>query len=305
MSDLRSMGAWHVRASSTLGWLLAALLLLATSTAVAQPSKKSPEDRGKELAVEGLTLYQANKFKEALVKFEEAETHYPTAQVLRMKGYALVGMQRWVEAAESIEGALKNELKPLMPADAEDAEDQLKDVLSHVATVTIKAAVPIATVRVDGGGARELPQTLRLNVGSHRFVVEAKNRETLDSLHDVVAGPSTLTLTPGISKAKPIDKVTRKIDDDEEAESKRGDDEERRRPKKDPDDKEAEDDAAAEEAKKRAAEKEAEDAETEERTPSKKPSAPSAGLFPHQVPVGLALMGVGVAAAAVGAGTGG
>ena len=268
-------------------------MICITSHAAAQFGKKTPEDRGKDLAIEGLSLYQQNKFKESLAKFEEAERLFPTAQVIRMKGYALVGLQQWLAAADAIEAALKSDRKPLMPADAEDAEDQLAEVMTHLGTLTIKADAPSATVRIDDGKPQELPYTQRLTVGSHRFVVEAKNRKTIDTSHDVVAGPATLTLTPTVPKAPPPN--------DE------GDED---RPPKGDDDKAGDDEEAAKRKAQEAeaARRKAEEAERErerERERNEKPFDAFAGFFPYQGMVGLAAMGVGIAAAGVAAGAGG
>jgi hypothetical protein len=255
--------------------LVAALVLGSTTVALAEPSEKE-QAKGRELATAALDHYQKEQYADALSKFQEAEKLYPTAQVLRMQGYTLIALKRYADAIDLLERALKTDFKPLLPADAEDTEDQLKEALKKVGSITLRSSVEKATVRIDDGEPRPLPQTVRLSVGSHRFVVEAPNYESKEERRDVVAGTAVLQLTPSVKKVAPP---------------------------KDPEDKsdsEKRTDADAEPSSSSTTETE----EPVEGKPTKNPTNPFGGWFPHQRNVGLALASVGVAASGTALGIG-
>jgi hypothetical protein len=192
-----------------------ALLFIATA-AMAEPSEKDQE-KGKKMAVDAFKLYQEEKYTEALAKFQEAEKFYPSANVIRMEGYSLKALKRYIEAIEVLEKALKTEFKPLMPAEAEEVEDHLKALKGMIAVVTIKSDVKGATVRIDNAAAKPLPLEITLMPGSHHFVTEAPGRDAVDESRDVKAGPVTLTFNPPAKKVevpkvveKPIEKPVEK-----------------------------------------------------------------------------------------------
>jgi tetratricopeptide (TPR) repeat protein len=178
-----------------------AITILSSSAALGQPGDKR-QNQGRDLAIEALQLYQDEKYADALVKFEQAERLYPTGQVLRMHGFTLIALKRYVEAIDALNKALTTEFKPLMPADAEDTEDRLADIKKKVAQVTLRSDVTGATVRIDGGEPKPLPVTLPMNPGRHHLVVAAPERDTLDESHDIPSGASTLSFSPK-KKKKP------------------------------------------------------------------------------------------------------
>jgi hypothetical protein len=164
------------------------------TSALAQPVDES---RGKELAGEAMAFYKDGEFEQALEKFKEAKALYPTAQVLRMTGYTLMAMERWLEAATILEEALGAEFKPLLPRDAEHAQDNLKEVVSHLAQVEVISGVAGAKVMVDGQERESLPAKLILEPGVHTFVVTADEHDHADTEKDVQAGQKiTIELDP-------------------------------------------------------------------------------------------------------------
>jgi tetratricopeptide (TPR) repeat protein len=202
--------------------LAVALVLGSTELALAQPLDKD-QTKGRDLATAGLELYQKEQYAEALTKFKDAEKLYPTAQVLRMQGYTLVALKRYVEAIELLERAVKTEFKPLLPVDAEDTEDQIKEALKRIASLTIRSSVAKATVRVDDGDPRPLPQALRLAPGAHHFVVEAPNHDPIDLSRDIQVGTSVLQLDPTAKKVEPPPVAPPSQDDkDKEKDEARG-----------------------------------------------------------------------------------
>lgn len=184
---------------------LGVFVLAISSFAFADDPEGVDEDKGRDLAVEAMGHYGESEFDKALELFTEAEKVYPTGQVLRMKGYSLMALERWMEAADTIEKAIASEYKPLLPRDAEDAEDQLKKVLSHLSVVKMSTTVSDASVSIDGDEARSLPAEVRLLPGVHRFVVEAPGHETEEQQRTLQAGETDLAFDlREIPKAKPV-----------------------------------------------------------------------------------------------------
>lgn len=181
--------------------MICSAVICSAPIALAEPSEEE-QNKGRELATTALELYQKEQYADALTKFAEAEKLYPTAQVLRMEGYTLIALKRFAEAADVLERALKSDFKPLLPADAEDAEDQLNAALKNVGTVIVRSSVESATVRIDDGEPRPMPQTVRLTVGSHRFVVEAPDHDAREESRNIVAGEATLRLNPTPKKVE-------------------------------------------------------------------------------------------------------
>ena len=204
--------------------LLTLLIFTLSLPAHAQPAGVD-EEAGRELAVEGMGHYKEGEFAAALEVFNRAREVYPTGQVLRMTGYTLLALERWIEAANAISEALKSEYKPLMPRDAEHAEDQLKKAMSHVGVVNVTSSVEGATLRVDGGPSRALPQRLLLEPGSHQFVVSARKHDHAETEESVGAGEEvnvSLDPTPLAEGEKPKPLPPPKPAPEEEEESGSG-----------------------------------------------------------------------------------
>lgn len=182
--------------------LLLALQLGAVGAAVVTPAAvhaqpaNVDEEAGRQLATEAMGHYNESEFAKALESFDKAREVYPAAQVLRMRGYTLMAMERWLAAADALDEALKSDFKPLVPADAEHAEDQLEKVLTHLSVITVESSVSGATVKVDGGDPRPLPATIRLEPGAHTFLVEADGYEPVEESHELKVGEKTLSLDP-------------------------------------------------------------------------------------------------------------
>ena len=166
-------------------WPLLLLACVASTPAAAQPIDAS---QGRQLAVEAMASYKAGDYQTALEQFEQARAIYPTGQVLRMTGYTLMAMERWMEAAELLEQALNTNLKPLSPGDAEHVEKNLKEVLKHIAQAQITSSVAGAEVSIDGGEPHELPAKLRLEPGLHSFVIRAAEHDQVQTEKRIEAG---------------------------------------------------------------------------------------------------------------------
>ncbi|MBW2458845.1 MAG: PEGA domain-containing protein [Deltaproteobacteria bacterium] len=184
----------------TLFMVTLAMVTLAMGTwslpAAAQPPGVD-EEAGRELATDAMVAYNTGDYGSALASFNQAREVYPTGQVLRMTGYTLFALENWVEAANTLDEAIKTEFKPLSEDDAEHARSQLAEALTHIASVTVNSSIDGATLTVDDGAAEELPATVRIDPGSHSFVVSAPGHDDLYRQEELEAGQElTFTMDP-------------------------------------------------------------------------------------------------------------
>jgi len=194
----RSMMSAMTRALFTL--LTPLLITLAVGTwspqAAAQPANVD-EEAGRELATDAMVAYNKGDYGSALASFNKAREVYPTGQVLRMTGYTLFALENWVEAANTINAALKTDFKPLSDDDAEHARAQLAEAMTHIAAVSVTSNIDGAQLAVDDGEAYELPTTVYLDPGSHAFVVSASGYDDLYRQEELEAGQElSFTMDP-------------------------------------------------------------------------------------------------------------
>lgn len=190
--------------------LIAALILggmtaVAPRVAVAQ----SPEEINiaRQTAVDGLQAYQAGEFAKALGLFDQAKALYPSAQILRMVGYSQLALERWMDAAASMEAALASTIAPLSDKDKQEVEAELAKAMAHIGVLTVQSEVTGAELAVDGGPFVALPleKPLRLLEGPHTLMVRAPEHEEL-TREITVEGGSKLEIPlnpPPIPKDEP------------------------------------------------------------------------------------------------------
>lgn len=153
--------------------LLTLALCMATVPAWAQPTPEQ-EAEGKQLARDAFEAYKQSNYLTALELFEKARAVYPTGQVLRMTGYTQLALERWVEAAETLEEALATDYKPLDDDVRGEVKEHVEEALSHVTVTVLTSEVEGAKVSIDGGEPIDLPTEVRLLEGTHTFVASAE-----------------------------------------------------------------------------------------------------------------------------------
>ena len=198
--------------------LVAALLLGALAASLPrEAAAQSPDEItiARQTAVDGLQAYQAGEFAKALGLFDQAKAIYPSAQILRMVGYSQLALERWMDAAASMDAALVSTIGPLSDTDKLGVEADLAKAMAHIGVLTIKSDAAGAQVAVDGGPLQPLPleRPLRLLEGKHTFMVTAPEHEDL-TREILVEGGSKLELplnpTP-IPKDEPAPKPKPKV----------------------------------------------------------------------------------------------
>jgi hypothetical protein len=154
---LRSVGA------------LLALLFVASTAAAEQPPAEPYIAKFKE----GRALLDANKFAEALEKFQESLKLKEASGTLLNMGDCQEHLGQYASASISFERARSlaaDEKKPEREKEARDRANKLEPLISKI-TVTAPAGAKI-TVTVDGGPA-ELGQPVSVDGGTHVVHAEA------------------------------------------------------------------------------------------------------------------------------------
>jgi hypothetical protein len=159
--------------------LFALAVLGPAGPALAQTPSPQEIALARQTALEGLTAYRAGQFDKALALFEQARAVYPSAQVLRMEGYSLLALEKWIKAADAMDAALVSEIGPLSPEDKADVEQQLAKAMAHLVLVNISSTVPGAKLIVDDNDPVALPlnKPLRMIDGFHSFIVTAPDHD--------------------------------------------------------------------------------------------------------------------------------
>jgi len=178
--------------------LIAALILGGVTTVLPRgAAAQTPEEINiaRQTAVDGLQAYQTGEFAKALGLFDQAKALYPSAQILRMVGYSQLALERWMDAAASMEAALASTVAPLSDKDKQEVQTELAKAMAHIGVITIQSDVTGAELAVDGGPFVALPlgQPLRLLEGPHTLMVRAPGHEEL-TREIVVEGGSKLEL---------------------------------------------------------------------------------------------------------------
>jgi hypothetical protein len=190
---------------------LSTLLLLAavlSVLALARPAlAQSPAEIkiARQTAGEALGAYKAGEFEKALKLFDQARAVYPSAQILRMTGYTLLALERWEQAAVTMEQSRDSTLGALSADDRKEVDSQLAKVLSHLGMVTVTTKVDGAKLVIDSGEPRPLPldKPIRLVEGKHQFTVSAPQHVDVTDEINVEGGKTAeLDLEPE-PKAKP------------------------------------------------------------------------------------------------------
>lgn len=201
----------HRIAPRWLALLVAAVLTLGmlsvATPAFAEPTEEE-EAKGRDLAKQAMGHYKEAEYEEANGLFEQARANYPAGQVLRMSGYTLMALEKWLDAAEMLERALKTDYKPLLPRDAEDAQDNLKEVMKHIAVVEVISGVGGTQLRIDDGDKVALPHKQRLLPGTYALKVTKEGHKAAKKEITVEGGESVqykLSPTPRTAEPDPVE----------------------------------------------------------------------------------------------------
>jgi hypothetical protein len=160
--------------------LALAVIVTLASAAHAQPSppddvtSSANRDRGRELAREAASLFQAGNRRAAVAKFEEAYELFPTPALLYNIGKAYAGLSEYVRAHNALSEFLRQTVESDTDFDRRaEAQAILADLAPHVGVATITAPTFAgADIQVDGValGRAPLAAPVAISPGVHELV---------------------------------------------------------------------------------------------------------------------------------------
>lgn len=149
-----------------------------------QPPAPSPSDPRKEGAeqhrLRAIRFYDARNFSAAREEFLTAYQLVPSHRLLYNLGVVSMALGDSASAYDYFERSLRDGGDGVPPARRAEIEAQLRDLVSHVATLTIRVDVHGAELSVDGRkiGVAPLTQPVRLNAGTHEVLARSLGRSS-------------------------------------------------------------------------------------------------------------------------------
>jgi hypothetical protein len=196
----------RLRSRRFASWLLAGALFVTTYEAGAENAADKATAR--KLATEGIELYQAGKYPEALDRLERAEALYDAPVHLLYIARTETALNRWVEAAETYRRLVRVKLDPSAPEAFQQAIDEGKKELAELEPkipslkVEVTPSVEGLEVRIDGEvvSSAALGVDRPIDPGEHRVSATAPGYGAGEQ--QVTVAPSTkesvaLELVPG------------------------------------------------------------------------------------------------------------
>lgn len=156
--------------------VIAALLAPPLLASAAEQSSPAAE----ALAKEGVELRRVGKDAEALPKFEQAFAKSSNPKHRAQLGLCQQAVGRWVEAEESLSGALQSSTHPWIKQNRDILKQSLETAKEHIGSLEITGSPVGAKVLLDGQilGRLPLAQPLRLNQGSVALEIAADGHQT-------------------------------------------------------------------------------------------------------------------------------
>jgi len=193
----------------------ASVAVLAVWTFAAAPGRADatvPACRGHNPAAaaaartEGLKHYRASKREghddaemTAALGFFDAACAAGDDKALELRAYALAGVERFIEAAETLDAFLAAHPLESLPADTRARlASQQPAILSRVASLTVETDAPGAKVTINHEAAGVTPlHSVRLRPGRYDLEVSGEGIGTISRSLDLVPGDRTERFTPG------------------------------------------------------------------------------------------------------------
>ncbi|WP_438010910.1 PEGA domain-containing protein [Sorangium sp. So ce321] len=184
------------RRSAVLGVLLAAVLLAPLSfgsLAAAQPGGPGAPVRREEARAHferGIALRDQERWAEALAEFQASRSLFMTLNGTTNAAACLIWLERYLDALELYEGALRDFSERLKGEEKRDILLVVRLLHNAVGTLGIVGGEPGATVQLDGVSRGELPlkAPLRVPRGPHALRVVKAGYQPFEQRLEVAGG---------------------------------------------------------------------------------------------------------------------
>jgi hypothetical protein len=193
----------------TIHGLLVLLVLLLSFVPSASAQSEADKTTARALAIEGQKALESGDFTAAVDKFSRAEKLYHAPTLLVGLGRAYGGLGKYVEAMESFNSVIREELPDNATAAFKkaiaDAQQEVQGLDEKIAWVTITVVGPDEpVVSLDGASVSiaSLGVKRAVNPGDHELAASADGYKKSDESFSIVSGETkdvsvTLVAAPG------------------------------------------------------------------------------------------------------------
>lgn len=141
------------------------------------------------LLTEAVSEYDAGRYEEARALFRRVNQVAPSARALRGIGMASFELRDYVQALQSLEGALAETRRALTPEQRRHVERLIERTNAYLGRFVITLSPPNAILRIDGQTAGITSgNTVMLGFGPHTLTAEAPRHNSLTRELTVMGG---------------------------------------------------------------------------------------------------------------------
>jgi len=179
----------------TLAMMLAMVLLVSSSVALAEPPTPKDKAYARELYTMGQQMFRQGDYSGALRSFEDAYAAVPNPIVLLSIAECQVRTEHFTEAVVTLARYVSE--RPDAP-DRAQVEEQIEKLKAKPGIVTVESTPAGGTIWVDGQStSRITPADLELPAGDHVIAVEVQGYSTAEQNVTVLIGAQQrVTLSP-------------------------------------------------------------------------------------------------------------
>lgn len=179
------------------------LTILFATAAVGAETKK--ENQARLQFQQGVELYQAGKFEQAAITFEQAYALKPTFKILYNIGQAENELGHYAAAYNAYQRYLSEGGVKVSKDRRTEVEVEIARLSSLIGTIEIRSKVAGATVFIDKKrhGETPLAKALLVDLGVHEVVIEADGKRLHDEVVRVAGGAAIIVDTETVAAAPP------------------------------------------------------------------------------------------------------
>jgi tetratricopeptide (TPR) repeat protein len=146
-----------------------AIVILQAGTAAGQEDPKAKKEEAKKLFLEGVDLFAAGSYEEALASFTSSHDLNPNPNVLYNIGMCQRELGDFAASLQTLTGYLEKKGASVPEKEKSDIEAVIAEMKGAVGTLEISVSEKKATITIDGkpAGGSPLPSPVVLNEGPH------------------------------------------------------------------------------------------------------------------------------------------
>ena len=146
-----------------------AIVILQAGTAAGQEDPKARKEEAKKLFLEGVDLFAAGSYEEALASFTSSHDLNPNPNVLYNIGMCQRELGDFAASLQTLTGYLEKKGASVPEKEKSEIEAVIAEMKGAVGTLDISVSEKKAAIKIDGkpAGGSPLPSPVVLNEGPH------------------------------------------------------------------------------------------------------------------------------------------